>query len=906
MTSPSAPVSRPSSARCGTLLTFILIAGTAAAFATDLSTQKLFGKWGATPTDYLLGEQRGSAALSPKWTVIGSPVANERGVVQEGGVQVFDTATGNWVRKLVPPTVGERQSFGWSVAISGDLALIGAPGTNENRGRAYLYNLATGRLLRTLSASDGAANHFFGFKVVTNGVIAAVTSTAIDASRGAVYLFNVATGGQFLKVQASDGAAADFFGLGLAIEGNILAVGAHGHNSGRGAVYFYDLTNLTLIKKLQPAGAVAGDEIGAALAMHGGRVVLGNFGLGTGKAFLYDFATDSEVAVTLGGTDASFGSSVSIAGPLFAVSEKGAFGGQGRVHLFRSSDGSFVQTIAPPNGETAAVAFGAAVALEGHALLATAPNDGVQNPAAGAAHLIKPFTQPMPYTKVVATGDFAPGTAGISYGAFREAFVNEGNTVYFVSPLTGWGAGGNRDTGAFADIVTSGSQKRLLTSREILFPGVLIGAVSRISGNDNELVIGYAGLTGTGINRGNNQIVWCQTNVDGGVLLRTGDAVAEFGGATLASVPEAVTSNQAFSKQCAAVCTLRVGGGTSTGDDSGIWYGSIGTSTGAIREGAPTIAPLPVGNIGQFAPRVCYYYSQYVYSAALTGSNFPAASNAAIFRRERDAAEELVARKGDEAVDTGGVPIANARYSSFIGESANGDNAVVYRALLTGPASVVTRANNEGLWRLDSLGGRRLILRKGQELGSAGLRIARILHFWATGNGDPNNNSVMAMVQLSGPGVNSTNDQALLLRHNDSAIPFVLMREGDPAPGCPGGRIGVISRVEVDAWSSSYAVLATLSGAASNANLALFTGNVLRGDPFELAPLRRPFLRLRKGQLYDNQPGRIRSISLPVSNITPSGAGGTGRGRAISYSNRFACVVEFDNGVRQIMKGVAD
>ena len=84
------------------------------------------------------------------------------------------------------------------------------------------------------------------------------------------------------------------------------------------------------------------------------------------------------------------------------------------------------------------------------------------------------------------------------------------------------------------------------------------------------------------------------------------------------------------------------------------------------------------------------------------------------------------------------------------------------------------------------------------------------------------------------------------------------------------------------------------------------TKNGSEASTSDMAALRRPFLRLRKGQLYDNQPSKIKSISLPTTNITAAGAGSTGRGHAIAWSGVFAFVVEFDHGVRQIMKGRVD
>lgn len=879
---------------------------TVTASAEDLTTQKLFGKWSLTPVNYRLGAGLSSAALSPKWIVVGAAGAAERGQPNEGAVQVFNAVTGTFVRKLLPPGASAAsQEFGSSVAISGNLAVIGSFSINEGQGRAYIYNLASGALLRTLNASDGAAGDFFGFNVATNGTVAVVGAHGDDSFKGAIYLFNVSTGAEIAKIQAADGAANDYFGYGLAIEGTILAVGADGHSAGRGAVYFYDLTTLQLIKKYQPDASVAGDALGAALAMHEGRVAIGNFG--TNKVFLHDLATGLDVPLTLGIPGTSFGRTVAVHGPLVVVSERS--NGSGRVHLFKSSDGSFLQTLLPPNGDTSPQQFGLSIALDANTLLATAPADSVQATSAGAVHLIRPFTQAMAYSKIMAKGDFAPGAVDISYGNIGEVFINDADSVMLTPTLTGAGSNRGRDTAAIADIVTTGNHQLLFKSRQTFAPGVRYGAISRISSNDDDLAIGHATLTGTGISAANNQLLWFKTDVSTGTLLRTGTPVPEFGGAILKKIPEAVTSNVFSQKQLAAFCTLKAGGGTDATNDTGLWVTAVGGPSEAIREGDPTLAPLPEGRLGQFAPRVCYHNNQHVYSTALVGSNFTSLTNAAIFRRTRGGAAQLVAQKDDIAVDGTGAPLPNARYSSFIGEAADGvgaANGVVYRAGLRLGGATNSR-NNEGLWRLDSTSVRRLILRKGQNLDPLtppGVTIAKFINFWATG-ANTASDQVLARVKLSGPGVTAANDHALLLYQEDDSLQL-LMREGDPAPGCPDAKIGVITHVEVEPFRGYYALTTTLTGAPPSSNLALYTGYLQRGNATEQSALRRPFLRLRKGQLFDNQPSKIKSLSLPTSNLTAAGAGGTGRGRAISYNGRFAFIVEFDNRVRQVMKGSVD
>ena len=877
--------------------------------ATDLATQKLFGRWSLTPTDYHLGGEVNSAALSSKWIVVGAFGAAERGQANEGGVQVYNAVTGAWVRKLLPPLpAAPNQKFGCAVAISGDIAVVGAYATNSNQGRAYLYNLATGKLLKTLVASDGAANNNFGANVAISGNTAFVGAWGNQSFRGAVYLYNVSTGAEIVKLQAADSAVTNFFGDGLAVEGSILAVGADGAEGNKGAVYFYDISNLAvplLIKKFTPSGAVAGDFSCYTLGMSQGRVVMGMYN--SGKAFLHDLNSGLDVVLTVGGASNSFGRTVAIDGPIIAVSEYAANGNVGRVHLFKSSDGSFLRTIVPPNGDTASVQFGRVLALDGTTLLATAPDDGVQASNAGAVHLIGPLTQDMSFTKVVAKGDFAPGAPDISYGTIGDVFINPDGETLFSSSLTGAGSNRSRDMGVFSDVAVAGAQQLLFKTRQTYSGTAVFGTPSQLTMNDFDLAVGLSTLTGGGVTSLNNRLLWAKTNVSQLTLMRTGTAFATTAltGTVPKSILEPVTGNQGTQKLMGAYCTLRVGtGGATAANDSALYLAKVGTSEETVREGDLTPAFMPFGSLlGQIAPRLAIQYNRFVFSTALTGTSITTANNAAVFNKAFGFAPTLVVQKGDTASDGTGAAMPGVTYSTFIGESCPNDYGEVYRATLKGTG--VTTANNDGVWAVPSFHPRRLAFRKGQTLTPLpGLKLAKIISFWATGLNSADVQCI-ALVKLSGPGVNSANDQALLLWQTDGSI-NVLMREGDPAPGCKDAKIGVISRVESDAYLMSYAVLATLTGPSTSGNLALFTGNVNRGDTVDMAALRRPFLRLRKGQLYDNQPSKIKSISLPTTTITAAGAGSTGRGHAIAWSGVLAFIVEFDNGVRQIVKGRVD
>jgi len=134
--------------------------------------------------------------------------------------------------KLTASDAAEGDQFGFSVAISGNTALVGAirdDDAGSNSGSAYLFDAATGNQLAKLTASDAAADDFFGISVAISGNTALVGSP-LDGDggsfSGSAYLFDATTGNQLAKLTASDAAALDQFGISVAISGNTALVGA--------------------------------------------------------------------------------------------------------------------------------------------------------------------------------------------------------------------------------------------------------------------------------------------------------------------------------------------------------------------------------------------------------------------------------------------------------------------------------------------------------------------------------------------------------------------------------------------------------------------------------------------------------------------------------------------------------
>ena len=134
--------------------------------------------------------------------------------------------------------------FGFSVAISGNTVVVGAPYTtvngNQKQGSAYVFvkpSSGWANMTQTaeLASSDGHPLDYFGYSVGISGSTVVVGSPQSlvngNSSQGAAYVFVEPANGwtnmtQTAKLSASDGAAYAFFGMAAAISGNAIVVGS--------------------------------------------------------------------------------------------------------------------------------------------------------------------------------------------------------------------------------------------------------------------------------------------------------------------------------------------------------------------------------------------------------------------------------------------------------------------------------------------------------------------------------------------------------------------------------------------------------------------------------------------------------------------------------------------------------
>jgi hypothetical protein len=271
-----------------------------------------------------------SVAISGNRAIVGTP-ADDGAVSQSGSAFLFDVANGNELFKLTASDAAWADEFGRSVAISGNRAIVGAYYDDDagwNSGSAYLFDVTTGEELLKLTASDGAVEDVFGWSVAISGnraIVGAYYDDDVPNSSGSAYLFDVTTGEELFKLTASDAASADFFGFSVAISGNTAIVGAFGNDDAdkqSGSAYLFDVATGNELFKLTASDAARVDRFGRSVAISGNTAIVGSYrdddaGGEYGSAYLFDVTTGEEL-FKLTASDAGqgdlFGWSVAISG----------------------------------------------------------------------------------------------------------------------------------------------------------------------------------------------------------------------------------------------------------------------------------------------------------------------------------------------------------------------------------------------------------------------------------------------------------------------------------------------------------------------------------------------------------------------------------------------------------------
>ena len=205
-----------------------------------------------TASDAAKGDAFGfSVAVTGTTAFIGAYLKDGITLHNVGAAYVFTQSGAAWsqLQELTPGDAETAAGYGYSVAASGTTAIIGSAthdiGSAASAGAAYVYvqGGSTWTLQQELTATDDAANDNFGWSVAVNGQTAVVgavghtVGTNAQAGTAYVYLQSGTTWSLDQELSASDDAANDLFGSGVATSGTSVLVGASQHAAGAAYVF---------------------------------------------------------------------------------------------------------------------------------------------------------------------------------------------------------------------------------------------------------------------------------------------------------------------------------------------------------------------------------------------------------------------------------------------------------------------------------------------------------------------------------------------------------------------------------------------------------------------------------------------------------------------------------------------
>jgi hypothetical protein len=324
--------------------------------------------------------------------------------------------------------------FGWSVATTRDLAVIGAPNdpANTNSGSVYLYARSldgsnTWTQIKKLLPPTGQAGNKFGTAVTISDDLVAVGASGVDSpgktDHGAVYIYHRHQGGSnqwgfVTQLVAPDFSAFDYFGNAVALGGNTLVVGAYGVDLTNlfnyGAAFVFDRNPVNtnqwdFVHKLLATDRAPGDELGTSVAISGDRVLVGaplaeSGGTDRGAAYIFIrnqggtnvWGQAAKLTAADAANQDSFGAAVAISGENLVVGAPLANPGgtdRGAAYVFtRNASGTNqwdqMAKLASATELTNFSRFGSAVAMDGTAVVVGSPgSDGVGGFDYGIAYL---------------------------------------------------------------------------------------------------------------------------------------------------------------------------------------------------------------------------------------------------------------------------------------------------------------------------------------------------------------------------------------------------------------------------------------------------------------------------------------------------------------------------------------
>ncbi len=304
-------------------------------------------------SDAFRGDGFGTAiAVDASTMLVSAPSQNDGA----GAVYVFERSdAGSWQeRGLLPADGAPDTNFGSSIALSGELAVVGAPGQRARsrqvrytgQGTAHVFANSDGGWTSqgTLSAGDEGTG--FGTSVAIHGDHEVFVGAPAAGETGAAYAFRHHDGGwqEAGELQAPGIGPNDRFGSLIRISGNWALVSALGRGQGQGAVFTFQHDRQgewSSVGHLLSFDGFQQDGFGSAIAVADGEVWIGAPRAGGSRGAAYAIsgtvAGGWDAAAKLAGGEAmgdAFASAIAIDGDVAVVGVTGAHFGTGTATIY--------------------------------------------------------------------------------------------------------------------------------------------------------------------------------------------------------------------------------------------------------------------------------------------------------------------------------------------------------------------------------------------------------------------------------------------------------------------------------------------------------------------------------------------------------------------------------------------
>ncbi|HLZ39849.1 MAG TPA: FG-GAP repeat protein [Candidatus Sulfotelmatobacter sp.] len=316
------------------------------------------------------------------------------------------------VAKLTPSDGVHLGFFGVSVAISGNTIAVGMADTSLP-GAVYIFEkAATGwsNMTQTakLVASDGAANDYLGYSVSISGDTVVAGAPNSHGYLGAAYVFVKPASGWANGTETAELSGSGTYGLmgnSVGISGSTIIAGAPNNNGTAGSAFVFvepasGWTNMTADAQLFPSDGQAYEAFGTCVGINGNTAVVGEPN-GQGKVYVFvkpatgwKKMTQTARLIVSGGSAGGF--SVAISGNTVVTGSPSATVGtnseQGAAYVFVKPVNGWIDmnqtaTLTASDG-AAGDWFGYGVGISGNRIVAGAPFATIgSNTTQGAAYV---------------------------------------------------------------------------------------------------------------------------------------------------------------------------------------------------------------------------------------------------------------------------------------------------------------------------------------------------------------------------------------------------------------------------------------------------------------------------------------------------------------------------------------